>query len=166
MFLANKIGWAGIAFTLLTTGMSVQGVPRRAAGSEFNKEGDAELHQNEIKKMQETLPDKGHHPSKVDGVFGLRTRASIRAYQEAENLPITGQLDTQTAGKLGVRPVGREETGHETTTGKPSAGIKWAKSSGRTSKTLPKAVKTVAARESGRGNREKRLQGENANHPQ
>jgi hypothetical protein len=27
MFLANKIGWAGIAFTLLTTGMSVQGVP-------------------------------------------------------------------------------------------------------------------------------------------
>jgi peptidoglycan hydrolase-like protein with peptidoglycan-binding domain len=160
MFLANKIGWAGIAFTLLTTGMSVQGVPRRAAGSEFNKEGDAELRQNEIKKMQET------HPSKVDGVFGLRTRASIRAYQKAENLPVTGQLDTQAAGKLGVRPVDREETGHETTTGKPSAGIKWAKSSGRTSKTLPKAVKTVAARESGRGNREKRLQGENDNHPQ
>jgi peptidoglycan hydrolase-like protein with peptidoglycan-binding domain len=149
MFLANKIGWAGIAFTLLTTGMSVQGVPATRS-----------------RIWVQQLPDKGHHPRKVDGVFGLRTRASIRAYQEAENLPITGQLDTQTAGKLGVRPVGREETGHETTTGKPSAGIKWAKSSGRTSKTLPKAVKTVAARESGRGNREKRLQGENANHPQ
>jgi peptidoglycan hydrolase-like protein with peptidoglycan-binding domain len=164
MFLANKIGWAGIALTLLTTGMSVQGVPRSAAGSEFNKEGDAD--QNEIKKMQETLRNKGHHGGKVDGVFGLRTRASIRAYQKAENLPITGQLDTQTAGKLGVRPVGREETGDETTAGKPSAGIKWAKGSGRTSKTLPKSVKTVAAPESGRGNREKRLQAQNDNHPQ
>jgi peptidoglycan hydrolase-like protein with peptidoglycan-binding domain len=164
MFLANKIGWAGIALTLLTTGMSVQGVPRSAAGSEFNKEGDAD--QNEIKKMQETLRNKGHHRGKVDGVFGLRTRASIRAYQKAENLPITGQLDTQAAGKLGVRPAGREETGYETTAGKPSAGIKWAKGPGRTSKTLPKSVKTVAAPESGRGNREKRLQAQNDNHPQ
>src|ERR1700676_3386109 len=102
MFLANQIGWAGIALTLLTTGMSVQGVPRSAAGSEFNKEGDAD--QNEIKKMQETLRNKGHHRGKVDGVFGLRTRASIRAYQKAENLPITGQVDSRTADRLGVRP--------------------------------------------------------------
>ena len=167
MFLGNKIGWAGIAFTILTTGMLVQGFPRSAAGSDSNKSEEVtELRQNEIKKIQETLRDKGHHRGKVDGVFGLRTRASIRAYQKAENLPITGQLDTPTAGKLGLRPVGREETGYETTTGKPSAGIKWAKSSGRTSKTLPKAVKTVAAPESGRGNREKTLQAENDNHPQ
>ena len=165
MLLANKIGWTGIAFTLLTTGVSVQGFPRSAAGSDSNKEGVPESHQNEIKKLQETLRNKGHHRGKVDGVFGLRTRASIRAYQKAENLPITGQLDTQTVGKLGVRPVGRQETGYEATAGKPSAGIKWAKSSGRTSKTLPKAVKTVAAPESGRGNREK-LQAENDNHPQ
>src|ERR1700726_4132347 len=102
MFLANKIGWAGIALTLLTTGMSVQGVPRSAAGSEFNKEGDAD--QNEIKKMQETLRNKGHHRGKVDGVFGLRTRASIRAYQKAENFPISGEVDAWTADGLGIRP--------------------------------------------------------------
>jgi hypothetical protein len=82
-------------------------------------------------------------------------------------LPVTGQLDTQTAGKLGVRPEGREETGDETTKGKPSAAIKWAKGSGRTSKPLRKAVKTVAAPESGRGGpREKTLQAENDTHPQ
>jgi hypothetical protein len=40
----------------------------------------------------------------VDGVFGLRTRASIRG--------VTGQLDAQTAVKLGVRPEGREEVGY------------------------------------------------------
>jgi len=39
---------------------------------------------------------------KIDGFVGLGTRASVRAFQKAENLPATGQLDSQTAGKLGV----------------------------------------------------------------
>ncbi len=98
-------------------------------------------------------------------MLGLRTRASIRGFQKTENLPVTGQLDARTADKLGVRPEVREEAGYETTQGKPSAGIKRAKSSGRTSKTLRKAVKTVAVSESGRGDREKTLQAESENHP-
>ena len=72
-------------------------------------------------------------------------------------------LDPQTAAKLGVRPEGRAETRYETTKGKPSAGIKWAKGSGQKSKTLRKAVKTVAAPESDRGSRDKTLQAENDN---
>jgi peptidoglycan hydrolase-like protein with peptidoglycan-binding domain len=110
--------------------------------------------------MQQTLRGKGHFRGQVDGVFGLRTRASIRKFQKAENLPVTGQLDTQTAGKLGVRPEGREETGIETTKGKPSAGIKWAKGSGRTIRTLRKAVKTPADPEAVPEDREKKLQAE------
>jgi len=86
------------------------------------------------------LQDNGQYGAKVDGIFGLRTRASIRGFQKAENLPVTGQLDTQTAGKLGVRPEGREQTSYETTPGKPSAGIKWDGGSRRTSKTLRRAV--------------------------
>jgi peptidoglycan hydrolase-like protein with peptidoglycan-binding domain len=166
MFLANKIGWVEIAFTLLTSGMLAQDVPRRPAGSDSNKEGVPESPPNDVKKMQEALRNQGRHQAEVDGVFGLRTRASIRAYQKAENLPITGQLDTQTAGKLGVRPEGREEPGYEPTRGKPSAGIKWARGSVRTSKTLRKKATAVAAPESGRGKREKTLQAENDNHPQ
>jgi hypothetical protein len=111
-------------------------------------------------KVQETLRNKGHYRSKVDGVFGLRTGAGIRAYQRAESLPVTGQLDTQTAGKFGVRPEDREETGYETASGKPSAYMNRAKRSG-TSKTPRKAIKTVAAPERGRGDREKTLQPEN-----
>jgi len=165
MFLTSKTACAGMAFTLLTTGILAQGFRQSAAGSDSNKEGAAAVHQNEIKKMQETLRSKGQYRGQVDGVFGLRTRASIRGFQKAENLPVTGQLDTQTAAKLGVRPEGSQETGNETPKGKPSAGIKWSKGLGRTNKTLRKAVKTVTAAESGWGDRAKTLQAENDNHP-
>jgi peptidoglycan hydrolase-like protein with peptidoglycan-binding domain len=165
MLLASKAAWAGIVFIMLTTGISGPRPTPRASGANLGKEVPSIGPRNDVKKMQETLQDKGHYRGKVDGVFGLRTRASIRAYQKVENLPVTGQLDTQTAGKLGVRPEGGEETGDQTTKGKPSAGIKWAKSSGRTSKTLRKPVKTVAAPENS-GDREKTLEAENDNRPQ
>jgi len=151
MFLASKIGWARVAFALLTTGMLVQGFPRSAAASDSSKEGvTAFVVKNEIRKLQETLRDKGHYRGKVDGVLGLRTRASIRAYQKAENLPVTGQVDTRTADGLGVRPEstwgdshrtgrkagrGGDGAASEVKRDKPSANIKWAKGSGRTSKT-------------------------------
>ena len=139
MFLASKIGWAGIAFTLLTAGMSLQGFPRNAAGSNSNKEGVASfVIKNEIMKMQETLRNKGQYRGKIDGVFGLQTRASIRAYQKTQNLPITGQVDSRTADGLGVRPEstwdhsessvlevghGSERVGGDFTREKPSAGV-------------------------------------------
>ena len=106
VFLASKIGWSKIAFALLTTGMLVPASPpTAAAGSDPSKEGaTAFIVKNEIRKVQDTLRDKGHYRGKIDGVLGLRTRASIRAYQKAENLPVTGQVDIRTADGLGVRP--------------------------------------------------------------
>jgi peptidoglycan hydrolase-like protein with peptidoglycan-binding domain len=144
MFLASKAACAGIVFLLLTSGISP---PRRtplASGANVNKEVPAVVQRNDVKQIQEALQGNGQRGAKVDGVFGLRTRASIRGFQKAQNLPVTGQLDTETAGKLGVGPEGREETGYETTQGKPSAGIKWDAGSRRASKTLRKTVKRQA----------------------
>ena len=157
MLLVSKAAWAGIVFIiLLTTGISG---PRRttlASGAHDSEEvplaGQANVH-----TIQEALRNKGHYRGKIDGVIGLRTRASVRAYQKSENLRVTGQLDTQTATKLGVRPEGREQTGYEASQGKPSAGIK---SAGRTGKPLAKAGKRVAAHESSRTDRQKTLQAE------
>jgi hypothetical protein len=88
MFLASKIVRAGLSFTLLTAGLSVQNSPRTAAGSDSKKEGAAAfVIKNEITKLRETLRDKGHYRGKVDGVFVLQTRDSLREYQKAENLP-------------------------------------------------------------------------------
>jgi peptidoglycan hydrolase-like protein with peptidoglycan-binding domain len=111
MFLASKVAWAGIVFILLTTGTSGPGRAPLAAGASLSKEVPGVVHRDDLEKVEQTLWGKGHYRGKVDGVFGLRTQANIRAYQKAENLPITGQLDTQTAAKLGVRPERREETG-------------------------------------------------------
>ena|ERR1700733_9453035 len=165
MLLAGKAACSGIVFILLTIGVSGPRPTPLALGANLPKEVPAVRNRNDVRKMQQTLQDKGHYRGEVDGAFGLRTRASIRGFQKAENLPVTGQIDTQTAGKLGVKPEDREETGDETTKGKPPAGIKWAKGSGRTSKILRKAVKTTADT-SGRGSGEKTVQAENDTHPQ
>jgi peptidoglycan hydrolase-like protein with peptidoglycan-binding domain len=178
MFLAKRIKWAGIAFTLLATGM-VTGLPRSAAGSDFHKEGvTAFLVENEITKMQETLRDKGYYSGKVDGLFGLRTRASIRAYQKAENFPITGRVDPRTAEGLGVRPEstwdnpnsagrgvghGSDRAGGEMNRDKPSAGIRRA---ARASKTLRKEVSKVTGLEDNSGDEADRQHAENGKRDQ
>src|ERR1039458_8457652 len=161
MVLAGKAACAGIAFILLTIGTSGPSPMPSPSGANLSKEVPGVAHPNDAIKMQQTLQDKGHYRGKVDGVFGLRTRASIRAYQKAENLPVTGQLDTQTAVKLALTAEVRDEAGYETTQGKPSAGVKRAKDSWRTRKTPWKAVKTVAVPERGREDPEKKLQAAN-----
>jgi peptidoglycan hydrolase-like protein with peptidoglycan-binding domain len=79
MFLAGKAAWAGIVFILLTPGISGPAPTPLASGAKVPAIG----HSNDVKKMQQTLRDKGNYRGEVDGVFGLRTRASIRGFQKA-----------------------------------------------------------------------------------
>jgi len=178
MFLARKIGWAGIALTLLTAGMSLQAFPRSAAGSDSNNEKVAAfVVKNEIRKMQEILRDKGHYRGKTDGVLGLRSRASIRAYQKAENLPITGQVDARTADGLGLRPEstwgnsksaerdvrhGSDRASSEIKRDKPSAGIRRVER--RASNLSRKEISRATAVEDNRGDSANKRQAENEEH--
>jgi peptidoglycan hydrolase-like protein with peptidoglycan-binding domain len=164
MFLASKAACAGIVLLLLATGISGPRPTPIASGPNLRNEVPAIGQGNDVKKVQQTLRDKGHYRGDIDGVLGLRTRASIRGFQKAENLPATGQLDSQTAGRLGVTPEGHDKTGYQTTQGKPAAGIQRVRGSRRTSKTSRKAANTIADPESGRGGREKILQAENEKH--
>lgn len=163
MLYAGKVGCVGVIFLLLTTWISG---PRRsplASGEnpsreELRNKGRNDVSNSDVnhakdfdavKQMQQTLRKEGHYRGKIDGALGLRTRASIRGFQRAEKLPVTGQLDEQTAGKLGVTPEVGMETSYETTKDKPSAGIMWAKDSRRPGRPRRSAVKRVAAAESG-----------------
>jgi peptidoglycan hydrolase-like protein with peptidoglycan-binding domain len=163
MFLASKAACAGIVFLLLATGISGPRPTPIASGPNLRNEVPVIGHGNDVKKLQQTLRDKGHYRGDIDGVFGLRTRPSISGFQKAENLPATGQLAPQTAGRLGVTPEGHDKTGYQTTQGKPAAGIQRVRGSRRT-KTSRQAANKIADPESSRGGREKTLQAENEKH--
>src|ERR1700693_4943153 len=102
MFLAGRAAWAAIVFIFVTTGIS--GPRAKPLAASPSRKIPAVEHRSEIKNLQETLRKKGPYRGKLDGVFGLRTRASLRAYQKAENLPISGEVDAWTADGLGIRP--------------------------------------------------------------
>jgi peptidoglycan hydrolase-like protein with peptidoglycan-binding domain len=126
----------------------------------------------EIRKVQKSLSDKGYDAGPVDGVLGPRTRAGIRQYQAAEKLTVTGRLDAETAGKLGVGPEsiggsfkgagqevgqGGKELGHEMKQGKPiAAGKEFGLGVARGAKKVASGVKKAVTTDSDRGDREKK----------
>ena len=94
MSLNKKAIWARVLFILLMTGMLGLSLPPRASAAD----------RDNIKKVQQTLRDKGFDPGPIDGVMGSQTRNALSQYQKSENLPVTGHVDAETAGKLGVGP--------------------------------------------------------------
>jgi len=172
MLLNSKTVWTRVVFTFLMTGMLGLGLMPLASAQD----------RGDIKKVQETLRDKGYYTAPVDGIMGPQTRAAIRQYQQSENLPVTGHLDGETAGKLGVGPesesgdfkgaghevgAGGKEVGHEMKQGKPiAAGKEMGKGIGRGGKDIGKGVKKAVSPESDRGDREKKQKAEKPDNPQ
>ena len=151
MSLNRKAVRTRVVFILLMTAMlGLILMPRASAADHDN-----------IKKVQETLRDKGYDPGPIDGVMGSQTRDAISQYQKAENLPVTGHLDAQTAGKLGVgqeseggdfktagKDVGRggEGVGHEMKEGKPiAAGKDLGEGVGKGGKKVGEGVKKAVS---------------------
>ena len=164
MLLRNEIAWRRVAVTFLAIGIVGVGLASFASAADLNKD--------DIVNVQKSLTDKGYHPGNADGVLGPRTRAGIREYQKAEKLPVTGRLDAETAGKLGVGPEsiggnfegagheakeGTMEAGHEISEGKPlAAGKEFGKGIGRAGEKVGKGVWKAVTPESDRGEREKK----------
>ena len=55
---------------------------------------------NEIKGVQERLVNLGAEELRVDGKFGPKTADAVKAFQRANELPETSELDEQTLEKL------------------------------------------------------------------
>lgn len=156
--------------------------PDNAPTANVSQEKPLVLQPNDVKHLQGNLRDKGYYDGQVDGILGPRTRAAIRQYQKTENLPVTGRVDAQTAGKLGVGPEsvkgsfkgagqevgeGSKEAGHEITQGKPvAAGKEMGKGLGRGGKKAGQGIKKAVSTESDRGDREKKQPPEKEKEPQ
>ena len=162
IYLPSRTMETGIVFALLTTGMFVLSLTFLASGSDLRKEAPALVQTNDVEKMQQALQDRGYYHGKVDNVMGLRTRASIRGFQKAEKLPVTGEIDLRTARKLGVGGQGivekRKQIG--TQRNKPWAGTQSANAVRGTRNTLPKVVPSASAH-NGQEYREDRLHAQN-----
>lgn len=63
---------------------------------------------DQVREIQEALKAKGHDPGPIDGTMSTETQEALRAFQKSQDLPVTGQLDSETIDKLGVgRPQSR-----------------------------------------------------------
>jgi peptidoglycan hydrolase-like protein with peptidoglycan-binding domain len=167
MVRTSKVMWATVLFASMTTGVFGLCMPPLALADDAAEKHPAGLQQGDVKKLQESLRDKGYYSGQVDGRMGPQTRDGIRKYQKAENLKVTGHVDTETAGKLGVGPesvggsfkgAGQEvgkggaEFGHEMKEGKPvAAGKEMGKGVGRAGEKVGEGVKKAVTTESDRG---------------
>ena len=55
-----------------------------------------------IKQAQNRLKELGYNPGPVDGIWGKKTEAAIKKFQQEKNLQVTGELDEKTREKLGL----------------------------------------------------------------
>jgi hypothetical protein len=61
-----------------------------------------------IQHTQQRLIALGYDPGSTDGVWGPKTEAALRKFQEDNSLPVTGRLDPTTLAKLGLQGAERE----------------------------------------------------------
>ncbi len=50
------------------------------------------LDRDDIRRGQQLLAERGFDPGPIDGIVGPRTRAAVAAFQDAQSLPVTGEL--------------------------------------------------------------------------
>ena len=109
----NAIGRTILASALLLTlGVSARAAEeKQAPPAKAEKMGEMDKKPEKGKmttgrvdnrEVQEALKAKGNDPGAIDGRMGPKTRAALKAFQETNGLKATGQLDNETAEKLGI----------------------------------------------------------------
>lgn len=57
---------------------------------------------HEIKRAEQALKVQGFNPGRIDGKIDSETKEALREFQKRNDLAVTGDLDKETAEKLGV----------------------------------------------------------------
>nr|MDD6335124.1 spore cortex-lytic enzyme [bacterium] len=56
----------------------------------------------QVRQLQTKLKDLGYYTGSIDGIFGSKTDAAVRAYQRKMGLVVDGIVGPATAGSLGI----------------------------------------------------------------
>jgi peptidoglycan hydrolase-like protein with peptidoglycan-binding domain len=71
-----------------------------AAAKSATRTHQAKWTKEQVKEAQAGLAKAGYFKGEPNGVYGKSTRKAIRAYQKANNMPVTGHLDNELLTKL------------------------------------------------------------------
>jgi peptidoglycan hydrolase-like protein with peptidoglycan-binding domain len=66
--------------------------------------GQARPTRDRYREIQQALADAGFYSEAIDGIWGERSEAALKRYQEAQDLEPTGKLDALTLIRLGLGP--------------------------------------------------------------
>jgi hypothetical protein len=83
-------------------------IERGASESQFEERGEkgpgraAKVSEADVQNIKQALKAKGHNPGPMNGSMDNQTQQAIREFQRSNNLRVTGEVDQQTAEKLGV----------------------------------------------------------------
>jgi peptidoglycan hydrolase-like protein with peptidoglycan-binding domain len=81
-----------------------------------NKPGKASnISEADMQQIKTALKAKGHNPGPMNGEFDSQTQKAIREFQQKNNLRVTGEVDEQTAAKLGVTIGGKSGSSRSST---------------------------------------------------
>ncbi|MGD9616477.1 MAG: peptidoglycan-binding protein [Alphaproteobacteria bacterium] len=61
-----------------------------------------QLTTQQIMRVQQKLHEQNLYTGATDGLWGSSTQTAVKNFQRKEQLPVTGQLDTQTMARLGL----------------------------------------------------------------
>jgi hypothetical protein len=94
------VGGVGGAYV----GHETTGYPPNGATNERRATGgtDAAYDASTGRAVQQALNARGYNAGPVDGQFGAATQDAVRRFQQASNLPVTGELTPSTLSALGV----------------------------------------------------------------
>lgn len=53
-----------------------------------------------VRDLQTFLSQRGYYDMAVDGIYGARTQAAVREFQQSQNLPVDGIVGPQTWGAM------------------------------------------------------------------
>ena len=74
--------------------------PRPVAGTNLSSNGSMPV--EAVVEIQVGLMNHGISPGSIDGLMGTQTRGAVRAFQELQSLPVTGNLDDTTLARLAL----------------------------------------------------------------
>jgi hypothetical protein len=88
-----------------TTGAGVSNIAAQAfrRGAATNGAASGPMTLDKVVEVQVGLVNHGISPGSIDGLLGAQTRAAVRAFQESQSLPATGNLDDATLAPPGNR---------------------------------------------------------------